>query len=76
MLCEFIYSESTKPQLENLWSLELIGIKDPLSTESDDEALDKFCENIKFTDGRYYITWPWKSDNICLPDNFGLTFRE
>ena len=33
-----------KPQLENLWSL---GIKDPLSTESDDEALDKFCKNIQ-----------------------------
>ena len=68
-------STGNKPQLENLWSLEMIGIKDPLSIESDDEALDKFCENIKFEDGRYYITWPWKGDNIHLPDNFGLAFK-
>ena len=64
-----------KPHLENLWSLELIGIKDPLSTESDDEALEKFCENIKFLNGRYHITWPWKGDNVDLPDNFGLAFK-
>ena len=37
-----------KPQLEDLWSLEMIGIKDPLSVESDEEALNKFCKNIMF----------------------------
>ena len=46
-----------------------------LSTESDDEALDKFCRNIKFLNGQYHITWPWKSDNVDLPDNFGLAFK-
>ena len=30
-----------KSHLENLWSFEMIRIKDPLSTESDDEALKK-----------------------------------
>ena len=64
-----------KPHLENLWSLEMIGIKDPLSTESDDEALEKFCENVKFLNGRYHVTWPWKGDNVDLPDNFGLAFK-
>ena len=53
----------------------MLGIKDPLSIESDDEALDKFCENMKFEDGWYYITWPWKGDNMHLPDNFGLVFK-
>jgi len=37
-----------KPSLENLWSLEVIGIKDPLATDSDDEVLHKFCESIRF----------------------------
>ena len=64
-----------KLQLENLWSLEIIGIKDPLSTESDDEALDKFCKNIQFKDGRYHTTWSWREGKICLPDNFILAFK-
>ena len=55
-----------KQQSENLWSLETIGIKDPLSIECDDEVLDKFCKKIQFKDGRYHITWPWREGKICF----------
>ena len=44
-----------KPQLEDLWALEVIGIKDPILKESDDEALQKFCNSIEFKEGRYHI---------------------
>ena len=53
----------------------MIGITDPLSTERDDEALDKFCKNIQFKDGWYHITWPWREGNICLLDNVVLAFK-
>ena len=48
------------PQLEDLWCLENIGISDPPFGDSDDEALQKFNETVKFDDGRYQVTWPWK----------------
>ena len=65
-----------KPSLENLWSLEAIGIKDPLSPDyDDDEVLHKFCESIKFNKGRYYIAWPLKQVNVCLPDNYTLAVK-
>ena len=64
-----------KPSLENLWSLEVIGIKDPLTPDSDNEVLHKFCESIRFNKGRYYIAWPWKQENICLPDNYTLAVK-
>ena len=56
----------TNPRLEDLWCLEAVGINDPLSVNDDDEAL----EDIKFEDGRYQVTWLWKSENIYLPDNY------
>ena len=43
--------------------------------ESDDEALEKFCESIKYQDRRYQVTWPWKSDTVCLTDNYEVAIR-
>ena len=61
-----------EPNIEDLWCLETIGIKDPLSVGNDDEALRRFNDTIMFEDKRYQVTWPWKGDDICLPDNFKL----
>ena len=58
--------------LENLWRLETIGIKDPMVVETDEEALRKFNETIQFKDGRYQVAWPWKNEDVCLPENFNL----
>ena len=58
------------PQLEDLWCLENIGISDPPFGDSDDEALQKFNETVKFDDGRYQVTWPWKNDGFQLSDNY------
>ena len=46
------------PDLQKFWCLETTGIKDPMSKESDEEAIDRFCKTIKFEDGRYQVTWP------------------
>ena len=40
--------------------------------ETDEEAMRKFDETIKFKDSRYQVTWPWRSEDICLSENFNL----
>ena len=61
--------------LEDFWSLEAIGIKDTPYTKDDDFALERFNTTILFQNGRYQITWPWKSGHKCyLPDNLCLAF--
>ena len=60
----------TNTILEIFWSLENIGITDTLGTRDDENALTVFGESIKFIDGRYQIVWPWKADNVVLPDNY------
>ena len=61
--------------VDKLWSLEIIGIADPMIENDDDLALHKFCESVWFEDGRYQIKWPWKESNVCLPDNYLLALR-
>lgn len=55
---------------DSVWSLDAIGISDsPFATE-DDSALQHFHSTIRFNNGRYEITWPWKSDQPDLQDNY------
>lgn len=44
----------------DLWDLYQIGIKDSPYV-IDDEALEQFKNTIQYKEGRYYVTWPWKS---------------
>ena len=59
----------TKPDLEDFWNVEGIGITDSLTWSDDERALQQFNETLKFKDGRYYVTWPWKEENPDLPVN-------
>ena len=38
----------------------------------DDRALQKFNDTIRFEDGRYQVTWPWKEESPLLPTNYEL----
>ena len=59
----------TKPNIEDFWRLESIGINDS-PVESDNEvAQKKFSETLKFEQGRYTVSWPWKEDQPNLPKN-------
>ena len=68
--CSVNVSITKNPTLEMFWNLETIGIRDPVGAESDDDALMRFGETIRYENGRYQVTWPWKSDDISLPDNY------
>ena len=61
-----------EPSLEQFWELESLGITDSPSTSDDDTALEKFNKSVKFTNGRYMVTWPWKADQSDLPENYHL----
>ena len=63
------------PSIEDLWSLDTIGIRDLPHVTQDDLTIQHFTRDIRFTDGRYQVRWPWKEGLACLlPDNFGLAF--
>ena len=58
-----------KPDLEDFWRVELIGIIDNSKTLTDEMVNERFKESLKFENGRYQVTWPWKEDIPDLPMN-------
>ena len=64
----------TKPNLEDFWRLESIGIMDSPVDSDQDRALKIFNKTLRFEDERYRVTWPWKEDKSCLPENRELAF--
>ena len=61
-----------KPNLEDFWKLESIGINDSPVKSDNDVALKKFSETLKYDEGRFTVTWPWKEELPDLPDNRAL----
>ena len=64
-----------KPNLEEFWKLETIGIQEPVNDSDDEQAIQKFNDTARKTNGRYEVTWPWKEENPQLPDNYQLTLE-
>ena len=62
----------TKPNLEDFWRLESIGILDTPRDPKDDQILQQFNETVQYADGRYKVSWPWKEEVENLPENHGL----
>ena len=57
-----------KPDLEDFWNLESIGVTDdPVHSDEDQRAIKKFKESVKFDGCRYQVQWPWKHDIPDLP---------
>ena len=69
-----VMSQNDNPCLSDLWDLETIGISDPIHVRDDDRALSKFNSTICYQEGRYFITWPWRSEEVELPENFSIAF--
>ena len=55
-------SNLMKPNLEEFWKLETIGIKESISgsNEDDDCAIQNFNDTVMKKDGRYEVPWPGK----------------
>ena len=61
-----------KPDLEDFWNVESIGVIDKKITSGDDKAKEIFRDTLKFENGRYQVTWPWKERYPDLPTNHAL----
>ena len=58
--------------LENLYSMESIGIRDNTSLY-DDSEIESFEKGIEFRDGKYHVGIPWRQDILeKVPSNFNL----
>ena len=68
------YLITTPEALEQLCSLDVLGICDTNTTRAEDEtqALCQFYQTISFHDSRYYVGWPWKINPETLQSNYGL----
>ena len=64
-----------KPDLEDFWKTESIGVYDNPRTTNEVKVTKNFKETIKFENGRYQITWPWKNETLDLPVNRELIGR-
>ena len=62
------------PNLCDLWDLDQIGIKESPYVMDNDKVLEQFNNAIQYKEGRYYISWPWKSAEFSLPENFDVAF--
>ncbi|XP_060557731.1 uncharacterized protein LOC132718121 [Ruditapes philippinarum] len=64
-----------KPELVDLWNTEAIGVVENKETSEDKEVMEGFKDTLKFENGRYYVTWPWKEERKeLLPVNKELSF--
>jgi hypothetical protein len=67
--------DELEANLERLWKLEDVGLKDPKEDDADTIASQQFEQSIGFDskEKRYMVKWPWKSDEPELPKNFSLS---
>ena len=61
-----------KPVLEDFWNVESIGVVDNSTLSNDETAKSMFKDTLKFEEGRYQVTWPWKEEHPDLPVNHEL----
>ena len=60
---------STKPELEDFWNIQSIGILDKTETTNVEMVKKRFKETLTYTDGRNPVTWPWKEETPDLQLN-------
>ena len=70
-----VFEDSCVEQgLDNLFTLESIGIPSDKFCAFDDEEISKFENSVELRNGNYLIELPWKTDLISkVPNNFALS---
>ncbi|XP_063624728.1 uncharacterized protein LOC134796465 [Cydia splendana] len=62
--------------ITDLWSIELLGIKDPQEKREQEEILKSFNDNISEAEsGRYEVNLLWKEDTPDLKPNYDQAFK-
>ena len=60
-----------EPNIEKLWNLETIGIKSKDNQEREDLVM--FKKTITKEGKRYRVSWPWRTQNHNLRENYKLS---
>ena len=59
--------------IEKLWNLETIGIKSNDNQERDYLVMQIFKKTITKENKRYQVSWPWRTQNHYLCQNYKLS---
>ena len=62
------HTEYLDEVLHSFWNLEALGIEDVESS-----VLEEFTQTVRFKEGHYELTLPWKNACPPLPDNYELS---
>ena len=73
-LCHTLVTSQLTNNIEQFWELDTIGINNLATPSSDDVAVTHLHDTIQYNDGRYVVSWPWKSNADELPSNFDISF--
>ena len=65
-----IESKCLERKLHSFWEIESLGI-----VEDESLVQTQFEDNVRFENGRYVVSLPWKETCIALPDNCELSLR-
>lgn len=65
----------SQPDITDFWNLDSIGIIDQSENPDNEKAMQPFREKLKFQNGRYQVTWPWKQHKSDLPVNRSLALE-
>lgn len=73
-LLEFYDESQVDHGLENLFSLETIGIKNENCSSYDEEEIAKFKNSIKLKNNQYHVDLPWNRELLDrVPSNFAIS---
>ena len=60
--------------IDEIWKLETIDIIPPEKTKNDDRVMEHFINTVIQENGRYQVAWPWRNEEISLPENYELNY--
>ena len=60
-------TETLDDRLRSFWDLE--------SLDPDQSVYEEFGSTVRFNDGRYEVSLPWKDPHPILPDNYQLSLK-
>jgi hypothetical protein len=63
-------AQALDERLQTFWNLESFGI-----ANLDYSVLDEFRDKVRFVEGRYKVSLPWKDPHQLMPDNRELSLR-
>ena len=62
------------PDIDEFWKLETIRITPPEKSKDDDGVMEHFSNTVIQENGRYQVAWPWRNEDINLPENYELSY--